>query len=450
MKPLNYTFHIWFIFLETVIVLLFGFCFKVADYLNIMATINKPLLDLDPGFWNLYPLHQDIIVMGFIGLTLILAYQKYNGVTNVSVGFMCGALAIQSYILFRAFWWAIFNNNWTTAKLDFSFFITSLYALIAVQIVWGALAGKVGPCQMTFVTLIVTFMFALNEEICFSYIVGFDLGGSSSVYAYGGFFALVVGLVTWTHDTHHYDQQRNSTKDGHSVTFALIGTLLLWVMWPSLNAARVSGYLSYGFPWGNQVLRAVFNTVFALTGSVIGSYIISALAYDNQFNVEHVLKATLAGGVIIGGSSDLCNDPFSAILAGSFAGSCTVIAFENLQHRLKGVDSLGSSLLFLYNGFFGGVLSAIYICAMSDSKFGLYLRILFPMFRTTNNQGGAQLAILGVSLCSGLVGGLVAGILVRWCSCYKPSNQELYAQDAQIIYPANEFAKQVAVAGNTA
>ena len=76
----------------------------------------------------------------------------------------------------------------------------------------------------------------------------------------------------------------------------MVGTVFLWCFWPSFNSALASG---------NSQMRVVVNTVMALSGSVAGAFATSALFHEGKFDMEDVLNATLAGGVIIGASCDM-------------------------------------------------------------------------------------------------------------------------------------------------
>lgn len=61
----------------------------------------------------------------------------------------------------------------------------------------------------------------------------------------------------------------------------VVGTLILWVFWPSFNSA-----LSFG----NARYRAIINTYYSMTGSVISTFIISA-----AFNTNRKLSMVILG-----------------------------------------------------------------------------------------------------------------------------------------------------------
>lgn len=74
-----------------------------------------------------------------------------------------------------------------------------------------------------------------------------------------------------------------------SDTFAMIGTLFLWIFWPSFNSALVDG---------PEQERAILHTYLSLAACTVTAIIVSALvSKDNKLEMAHIQNATLAGGV---------------------------------------------------------------------------------------------------------------------------------------------------------
>jgi len=90
----------------------------------------------------------------------------------------------------------------------------------------------------------------------------------------------------------------------NSQMFAAIGTIFLFMYWPSFNGCLATG---------NSQHRVVINTVLAMCSSCVGSFMTSALMNKGMFRMEDVLNASLAGGVMIGSSSDLVAAPWVSI-----------------------------------------------------------------------------------------------------------------------------------------
>jgi len=51
------------------------------------------------------------------------------------------------------------------------------------------------------------------------------------------------------------------------------GTIFLWLFWPSFNGGLASG---------NAQVRAIINTYFSMTGSVIGTFLFSMVFDKNR------------------------------------------------------------------------------------------------------------------------------------------------------------------------
>ena len=101
----------------------------------------------------------------------------------------------------------------------------------------------------------------------------------------------------------------------------MIGTIFLFIYWPSFNAILGSGMAQH---------RAMVNTVLSITASTLSASFISRICL-RKLDMEVVLNATLAGGVIMGASCDLITVPGCAMLAGAIAGIISAFGFLYLN-----------------------------------------------------------------------------------------------------------------------
>jgi ammonium transporter Rh len=97
----------------------------------------------------------------------------------------------------------------------------------------------------------------------------------------------------------------------------MIGTLFLWMFWPSFNGALAPKLL------GSQH-RVIINTVFALSASCLTSFALS-IGLRGKFCMEDIQNATLAGGVAVGSSSDLVIGPGGALIIGVISGAMSTV-----------------------------------------------------------------------------------------------------------------------------
>ena len=115
--------------------------------------------------------------------------------------------------------------------------------------------------------------------------------------------------------------------------FSMIGTVFLWMFWPSFNSATA-------IP-GDAQHRAIMNTYFSLCGCVLSSFAMSALLNEHKkFVMEHIQNATLAGGVAIGAVADLVVRPWAALLIGSLTGILSVTGFDWLSVSKQTADRI--------------------------------------------------------------------------------------------------------------
>ena len=94
-----------------------------------------------------------------------------------------------------------------------------------------------------------------------------DAGGSSVIHTYGAYFGLAACLVL----SRKIKPCTSVKTSYHSNIISFIGTLFLWLYWPSFNYG-ITATTTY------EQSQIVVNTVLALTGSVLGTYTMSALS----------------------------------------------------------------------------------------------------------------------------------------------------------------------------
>jgi len=100
----------------------------------------------------------------------------------------------------------------------------------------------------------------------------------------------------------------------------VIGTIFLFMYWPSFNSALSVGVTQQ---------RIMINTVLAISGSTLGAAF-TARVFFGKLEMEIMLNATLAGGVIIGSSCDMIASPWVAMMLGLFGGVISSIGFQKI------------------------------------------------------------------------------------------------------------------------
>lgn len=108
---------------------------------------------------------------------------------------------------------------------------------------------------------------------------------------------------------------------------------------------------------------AITNTVLALLGSTVCTFIVSIALTGKHFRPVDIQNATLAGGVAIGAVANLNVRPWGAILIGAVAGVVSTIGYDRVQgflYNKVGIhDSCGIHNLHGMPSVIGGLVSVI-------------------------------------------------------------------------------------------
>ena len=105
----------------------------------------------------------------------------------------------------------------------------------------------------------------------------------------------------------------------------MIGTVFLWMFWPSFNSAP-------GGADGSTRYYAVVNTYLALCAACVSTFIFSTITTPKKrVTMEHVQNAPLAGGVAMGTAADMAVQPYGALVIGFIAGALSTIGYAYIK-----------------------------------------------------------------------------------------------------------------------
>jgi ammonium transporter Rh len=186
------------------------------------------------------------------------------------------------------------------------------------------------------------------------------MGGSMYVHTFGAYFGLAASYffnrrtAAAMKKNSRENKLMNKAEGNYTSSYvAMLGTMFLWMFWPSFNGALAVAY---------QQQRVIVNTVLAITSSCIMASAIARIKYD-RLDMEVVLNATLAGGVAVGSSSDLVVTGAIAMAIGGLAGIISAVGFlwlsDCLQDKIGLYDTCGVHNLHGLPGVLGGIIGAI-------------------------------------------------------------------------------------------
>ncbi|XP_056409534.1 ammonium transporter Rh type C-like, partial [Hyla sarda] len=149
-----------------------------------------------------------------------------------------------------------------------------------------------------------------------------DAGGSMTIHTFGAYFGLTVAWIL-----NRPKLLQNNHKEGSTAVsdlFSMIGTLFLWMYWPSFNSA-VSHH-------GDAQHRAAINTYCSLAACVVTTFAISSVVNkDGKLAMVHIQNATLAGGVAVGTAAEMYLSPYGSLIVGFICGIVSTLGFTYLS-----------------------------------------------------------------------------------------------------------------------
>ena len=315
-----------------------------------------------------------ILAMLLLGFGFLMVVVRGHGYSSITATLLAVSTAIPVYMLIKSF-------MGEGSALSIDAFMWAEFAAASLLIAIGAPLGRLTMDQYLLMGALFIPVYLFNEWLILEsgMFTGFqDTGGSVVIHAFGAYFGL--GLVATT--AKKFENGPSCESDSVSNQFSLLGSLVLWVFWPSFTSAVASP---------ERVVLTAINTVFALAGATLATYICSKLI-RGKVDIEDIANASLAGGVAIGSTCDIAN-PGMSMLIGIAAGILSTVGYSiiapKVQKLIRGADTCGVHNLHGMPGLLGG-LSAIII---------------------TGNVG-TQLLCMIITVVGAFIGGRIVGAIV--------------------------------------
>ncbi|KAM9298534.1 ammonium transporter Rh type A isoform 1-T1 [Morus bassanus] len=368
---------------------------------------------------NLYSIFQDVHVMIFVGFGFLMTFLKKYGFSSVGINMLIAAFGLQWGTLMQGFW----HMREGKIHVDIKSMINADFSTAAALISFGAVLGKTSPVQMLILTILEITIFACNEHLVTEILQATDVGASMTIHAFGAYFGLAVTLVLYRPGLKTEHENEESTY--HSDIFAMIGTLFLWVFWPSFNSAIVTEKIYQN--------KAIVNTYYSLAACTVVTFALSSLVDERgKFSMVLIQNATLAGGVAVGTCADLPISTFAAMCIGSIAGIISVLGFRFLTpllaSKLNIQDTCGVHNLHGLPGILGGIASIV-VTAITDKA-----RHFTP---------GRQAAALGSTIGIALVGGALTGGILKLPFLGQASDQNCFDDSVYWEVPEEEKLHEI-------
>jgi ammonium transporter Rh len=297
-----------------------------------------------------------------------MVFVKRYGYGAVTATYIGVSIVIPYYMFLKKM-----NIFGEPAELTMDRLILAEFCAASILIATGAFLGRLKMSQYIIMALIFVPSYMLNEWIMLDNGMGIipkgqliDTGGSIVIHQFGAYFGLGVIVRMTTSE----DFNKKIESDKISNQFSMLGSMMLWIFWPSFCAAPAEI---------SKMPLAAVNTILSLCGATVATYIASTMI-RKKIAIEDMANAALAGGVAIG-SSCAHTTPKASLALGFVAGILSVIGFAIIQPRvqkaLKGIDTCGVHNLHGMPGMLGG-LAAIFIA--QNVVPGLQIKGVFVTF----------------------------------------------------------------------
>lgn len=405
-----------YVFAGALFVLQAGIMIGVGEftYANTDANFNAETHPVHP----MYGYFRDVNIMIFFGFGFLMTFLHRHGLSAIGYCLVLSAITVEcsliaEYSMMEGIHKQRINGRY---PLSIESCLNGLFCAAAVMISYGAVIGKVSPCQLLVMTVVEVWCFWANFRTCITELEAHDVGGGMTIHTFGAYFGLAAAWVvtTYTPGSVHNDEEKSIyTSD----IFSLAGTVFLWVLWPSFQSAVAGDE--------QRQLIAIIQTFLSLCSSTMAFAVFSRLINNNKFDVVHMQNATLAGGVAMGVAGDMDLGVYGAMLGGFSAGMVSCLGYTYIMHTIADKfnihDTCGVNNLHGMPGIVSGIIGCI-ACAMHDNEPNPNDAAEMAAARAGGHRfnfggfygvdGTDQVAALFTTLGISIGGGLIAGVLM--------------------------------------
>lgn len=198
---------------------------------------------------------------------------------------------------------------------------------LANCIAFSAILGRAGPLEAFFIAIFGTIGYELNRVVCEN--VYFDYGGTYTVFVYGGFMSLIIGLLLRARENDEKTTERNIKYTGNlfSGAISIFGACMLFAVFPIITADpdrpwRLNG-VEVPTIRSTSSAQAFFNVPLSVWYSMSASMLLG-LAFSTFINHKVVprdfLNCLIAGGVAACSAGYYFTNPVWAMVLGSTCG----------------------------------------------------------------------------------------------------------------------------------
>lgn len=437
-----------FLFVTEVIFVALYAAFVTYDEHGDARFQNNQTNPMDNAVYRDYPFFADIQVLIFLGFGCLLAFFRLYGFGGMVFNFLTATFAIQWAILVQGYFQFSHEGKIHLGVINL---INAEFACAVVLISFGAVLGKTSPLQLLIMALLEVPVFAVTEWAVLKYLKINDAGGSILIHLFACYFGLGVTFMLYRPRLNEGHAKENTSYQ--SDILSVMGTLFLWVFWPSFNSALTLK--------GDDQHRAILHTFIGLSASTLTAFALSSMLNKNgKLTMADVQNVTLAGGVTVGASVDMMISPAASYALGMMGCTACMLGYKYLSpflaRHFRIQDQCGIHNL---HGLTGLISCAAGICAIllaSEEVYGpsLYeifshrapvegdpklqqLQMLIPglqpgLGRSAKEQALFQVAAVFSTIGASALGGVLTGFVLKLPYFASPSDELCF--DDQLFF----------------
>ncbi|XP_042356975.1 rh blood group, D antigen isoform X2 [Plectropomus leopardus] len=395
------------LFLQTGFIVIYAFYTEIESNVKVDGT----------AFRNFYPEFQDVNVMVILGFGFLCTFLVRYGFSGAGFNLLVAVMATQ---------WAIVLNgieSWYyrgKIRIDLRSIVVAEMCTASALISIGVVVGKTNPVQIVLIALLEVSGFVLNEWLLRTLLRTQPLNSIMLLHIFGAFFGLMLTWILYRRGSEQpFEKEKSDRRTG---LFSMLGTVFLWMFWPSFNSVLVDSQA----PGGK--LGAVCSTYLALAVSAVTAAAVSVLSSPKgKLNPIHMQSCILAGGVAVGVSMSAVHQPWEAMTIGFTAALVSTIGFRYLKIHMQLAFECHDTCAILSTHGLPGLLGwlAHLLLQIIDSE-DHTLAIRFAVF---------HICALLITITISLSMGILTGLLLKWNFWRPPQHKKCFDDQAFWEFP---------------
>lgn len=239
------------------------------------------------------------------------------------------------------------------------------------------------------------------------------------LHIYGAFFGLMLTWILYRKGSEEpFEKEKYSHKSG---LFSMLGTLFLWMFWPSFNSVLVDDY-----PQGRK-LGAVCSTYLSLAVSAVTAASVSAVtSHQGKLSFVQIQSSILAGGVAVGVAMPVVHKPWEAMALGFVGAVVSTLGYKYLKNHMALVFQCHDACSVLTTHGLPGLLGWLTQFLLLKDIDGHATKIRFAVFHITS---------LFITLSLSLSTGIITGFLLKWKFWRPPQDRKCFDDQAFWEFP---------------